>query len=75
MPKLIPLESVVERAIRNTLTDLKGLEPADRIAAIKLGIELVKVQKLTAKEKFGAAFLDNLDDPDDLEDPEGKTNE
>ena len=72
MPTKLPLEVIVERAIRNSLTDLKGLEPADRVAVLKLATDFLKIKQLIKREGMGSAFsaLDIQDNNDSNTDPE-----
>jgi hypothetical protein len=64
MPRAAPkLETVVERAIRNSLTDIASLKPAERTALLKVATDFLKVQKLLSQGNFGSFFREN-EDPD-----------
>jgi hypothetical protein len=61
----VKIETIVERAIRSTLSDLATLEPAMRLPALKLGIDWVRLQhKLETDAGWGSEYRS----PEDLTD-------
>ena len=66
MPKLLPLDGLVERGIRNSLSDLKALPPAERSAALKIAIDFLKYQRVVqAESELGSEFRKPFDAEED----------
>lgn len=59
MSRPVTMLKLTERAIRNSLTDLQGLTPAERYQVLKLAIDFVKMQhKIDEADELGRGFED-----------------
>lgn len=66
MPRKKSLESRVQSALDKQLDNIDTLEPAVRMTAIKLGIQMMIVQnKISDSKDWGSAFSPDEESKDD----------